>query len=104
MPESSVYERSTALCTDITSLFLPFQKCHLRAENEFAFLISPSADFVQNKVFFTSCKCKLVDLQEANVLSKTINNLYSKIYILFVQVLRFIKSHTFHLKNLAETL
>ncbi len=46
---------TAVLCTAVTgetTIFLPFQACHLLSENELAFSISPSADFVQtnNKI------------------------------------------------------
>ncbi len=53
-----------------TAIFLPVQKRHLLAENEFTSLISPSAVFLQTSVninpcFYAanmqSCTCELVD-------------------------------------------
>lgn len=66
-----------AAITGETAIFLLFQKCHLQAENELAFLISPSTVFVQTNVkinpcFYAanmqSCKCELVDRPEDNAL------------------------------------
>ncbi len=64
----SFYEHSAAMCTGVnreTTIFLPLQKPHLVADNEFTFFNKPSVVYVQinvkiNPLFYAanmySCK------------------------------------------------